>query len=164
MRQNQMFVGNTLLLALVLSGASSGAARTVADRPEIAGPGQEAQERLMERLLDHATAELNLSVEQRDQLERVLRETVERRGELAGRQRELGREIQRALTDPSTDDDGFRRLVDESLALRREGVELLDWQQQRLAEFLTWRQALRFMLMQDRLAQRIEEMRRDRKR
>ena len=86
-----------------------------------------------------------------------------RRADLARRQTALARDIQDALSDPSTADAAFRDLVDRNMALRREGVELLQWQQGRLAGFLTSRQSLRFMLMQDRLAQRIEEMRRARR-
>ncbi len=40
----------------------------------------------------------------------------------------------------------------------------MHWQQQRLTDVLTPRQSLRFMLLQERLAQRIEAMRRERRR
>jgi hypothetical protein len=123
---------------------------------------QQAQERLIERFLDHATTELNLTVEQRDNLGVVLRETMDRRGQLAREQAQLRREIGEALSDPTTGDGTFRRLSDEVLDVKRQEVELLGWQEGRLLDVLTARQTLRFMLMQQQLARRIEDMRRER--
>jgi hypothetical protein len=114
--------------------------------------------------LDQATIELNLSEEQHSGLEIVLQETMERRAELARGQSQLRREIMDVLSEPSTGADEFRRLADASLALKRQEVELLEWQQERLLDVLTPRQSLRFMLLQERLAQRIEAMRRNRAR
>ena len=156
MRGSWQYCGAALVLALV-----SIAAPTDAQVPEV---DQRGQEQLITRLLDHATAELNLSVEQRDRLRGVMVETIGRRRELARRQFQLGREIQAALSNPATTEESFRSLAEANLALRREGADLIQWQQQQLSDFLTARQSLRFLLMQDRLARRIEEMRRNRAR
>lgn len=155
--------GVALLLALVLAGVETTLAQSPngVRNPE---PDQEAQGRLIQRLLDHATAELNLSADQRARLQEVLVETMERRQELERHQGQLAHEIQRALSDPTSGEEEFRRLADEKVAVGRQNVELGEWQQARLAEFLTSRQLLRFMLMQERLAQRIQEMRRNRRR
>ena len=114
--------------------------------------------------LDQATIELNLTEDQRSGLEVVLRETMERRAELARSQSQLRREITDGLSDPSTGGDEFRRLADASVALKQQEVELLRWQQGRLLDVLTPRQSLRFMQLQERLAQRIEAVRRNRAR
>ncbi len=134
--------------------------------PDEEGPGETPQqaERLIQMFLDHATAELNLTVEQRAGLEVALRETMARRVELSRDQFQLRRRIGETLANPASGDDDFRRLSEASLALKRREVELLHWQQQRLTQVLTPRQALRFMLLQERLAQRIEAMRRERAR
>ena len=148
-----------LLLSLSLAGASAVSAQ---DPPGRGTNPQQAQQRVIEMFLDHATAELNLTAEQRSGLEVALRETMDRRGELARNHQQLRREIRDALSDPATADDEFRRLAAASLMLKRQEVELLDWQQNRLLEELTPRQSLRFMLLQEQLAQRIQAMRRER--
>jgi hypothetical protein len=148
-----------LLLSLSLAGASAVSAQ---DAPGRGTNPQQAQQRVVEMFLDHATAELNLTAEQRSGLEVALQETMDRRGELARNQQQLRREIRDALSDPETADDEFRRLADASLMLKRQEVELLGWQQDRLLEELTPRQSLRFMLLQEQLAQRIQAMRRER--
>ncbi len=125
---------------------------------------QQAHQQLIDRFLDHATVELDLSEEQRSGLEAVLQQTLQRRSELARSQAQLRREIMDALSDPSTGPDEFRRLGDASLALKGREAELLGWQQGQLLDVLTPRQSLRFMLLQERLAQRIEAMRRNRAR
>lgn len=132
--------------------------------PDEEGPGGTPQqaERLIQMFLDHATAELNLTVDQRSGLEVALRETMARRVELSRAQFQLRRQIGETLANPASGDDEFNRLSEASLALKRKEVELLHWQQQRLSQVLTPRQALRFMLLQERLAQRIEAMRRER--
>lgn len=142
----------TLLMALGAVGLAS------AQEPD--APPNEG--RLMEMFLDHATRELDLTTEQRTGLRRVLQETFARRALLAREARELRHGIQDALSDPETDDAAFQRLSAAILDLKRRELELLDWQRDRLAEVLRSRQALRFMLMQEQLAQRIESMRRDR--
>lgn len=154
--------GAALLSVLPLVGAPHASAQSAV---EAAGRGealQQGQERLIKMFLDQATMDLNLSPEQRGRLEEVLRETMDRRGELARRQFKLHREIREALSDPATDDDRFRRLTEAVLTAKQEEVELLGWQRGRLHEVLTPRQTLRFLLLQQQLAQRIEGMRRKR--
>lgn len=147
------------LLLLLWIGVSSASAQTVSRSAGRGAWPQGGQERLIEIFLDHATAELNLTLEQRTQLGVVLSETMDRRAELARTQFQLHREIREALSNPATEDDQFRRLTDAILAVKRQEVDLLDWQEGRLLEVLTPRQTLRFMMLQQQLAQRIEEMR-----
>jgi Spy/CpxP family protein refolding chaperone len=152
------------LLMLALVGAMAAWAQNAPAPDGRGNTPQEGQERLIKTFLDHATVELNLTEEQRSGLEGVMRESMQRRGELSRNQVRLRREIMDALANPSTGDGEFNRLAESSLQLKRREVELMHWQQQRLTEVLTPRQALRFMLMQERLAQRIEAMRRNRNR
>jgi hypothetical protein len=153
-----------LILASALAGAGPAFSQAAADRGAREGRPQQGQERLIKTFLDHATAELNLDVEQRDGLEQVLRETMDRRGELARSQAQLRRAIREALSDPATADEDFQRLAGSILDVRREEIELLDWQEGRLLEVLTPRQTLRFMLIQQQLAQRIDDVRKNRNR
>lgn len=143
----------------VLLGASTASAQ---GNPPRGGAGQQEvdQERLMERFLDLATTELNLSAEQRDQLGVVLQEASERRRGLGRRQMQLRRDISQALADPTTEASEFTRLAERFLTLQHEGLEIQEWQRDRVLEVLTPRQTLRFMLLQERLARRIQEMRR----
>ena len=151
-------------LAAVAPAAPAAPAAAQQNRQRRVSPGQtrEVQARLTRRFLDHATSELNLSVKQRGDLESVLQETMKRRRGLAERQFRLRREIREALSDPSTGDGEFRRLAEEATATRRRELELLEWQNERLAEVLTPRQALRFVIMQERLARQVQNMRRGR--
>ncbi len=153
-----------LALALALAGPPPVLSQTTGQprgQERSAPPGQE---RVIDMFLDHATAELNLTVEQRAGLDRVLRETMGRRAELGAAQAQVRRQVREALSDPATGDDEFRRLAGAILDVRRQEIELLDWQEDRLFEVLTPRQTLRFMLLQQQLAQRVEEMRRERNR
>lgn len=153
-----------LPLMLALAFASTASAQNAGEPAADRELPQQAQERLIEVFLDQATIELNLTEDQRSGLEVVLRETMERRAELARSQSQLRREITDALSDPSTGDDEFQQLADASVALKQQEVELLRWQQRRLLDVLAPRQSLRFMLLQERLAQRIEAVRRNRAR
>ena len=153
-----------LALAVALAGPSPGLSQQAARPRGQDRSTQEGQERVIEMFLDHATAELDLTVEQRAGLEGVLRETMSRRTELAQAQAQLRRRIREALSDPATPDQDFGLLAREILDVRRREIELLDWQEGRLLEVITPRQTLRFMLLQQQLAQRVEAMRRDRNR
>ncbi len=158
-------MGSPIRLAIALCsfavvlGASTASAQ---GNPPRGGAGQQEvdRERLIERFLDLATTELNLSAEQRDQLGVVLREASERRRGLGRRQMQLRRDISQALADPTTEASEFTRLAERFLTLQHEGLEIQEWQRDRVLEVLTPRQTLRFMLLQERLARRIQEMRR----
>jgi hypothetical protein len=153
-----------LALAAALAGPSPVISQQAAQPRGQDRSTQHGQERVIQMFLDHSTTELDLTVEERAGLERVLRETMSRRTELARSQAQLRRRIREALSDPATPDEDFRRLAGEILAVRRKEIELLDWQEGRLFEVITPRQTLRFMLLQQQLAQRVEAMRRDRNR
>ena len=90
----------------------------------------------------------------------VLQEASERRRGLGRRQMQLRRDISQALADPTTEASEFTRLAERFLTLQHEGLEIQEWQRDRVLEVLTPRQTLRFMLLQERLARRIQEMRR----
>lgn len=163
MKRIPIFWASAALWMAVLATVAPAAAQQRPQRRVSPGQTQEAQARLTRRFLDHATSELNLSVEQRGGLESVLQETMKRRRELAERQFRLRRQIREALSDPSTEDGEFRRLAEEATAIKRQELELLEWQNGRLAEVLTPRQALRFSIMQERLARQVQSMRRGRR-
>lgn len=145
------------LLALLIGPAPEGLAQ---DREGEATNQRMQEGRLVERFLDLATMELNLSVEQREALVRIMEETSQRRRDLGRAETQLRRDIQRALSDPATQSETFARLIERRFELQARGLELQRWQQERIAQALTPRQTLRFMLMQERLAQRVEAMRR----
>jgi hypothetical protein len=151
-----------LVVALPLLSGAVAFGQAVSRPAGRSGNVQQAQDRLIERFLEHATTELDLTAEQRDNLRVVLRETMDRRGRLARDQAQLRREIGEALSDPTTNDETFRRLSNEVLDVKRQEVELLGWQERQLLDVLTARQTLRFMLMQQQLARRIEDLRRER--
>lgn len=151
------------MLALALAGPPPAHSQSSAQaRGQDSAP--QGQERVIKMFLDHATAELDLTVEQRAGVERVLRETMTRRAELARSQARLRREVREALSDPSTADQEFQRLAGGILEVRRREIDLLEWQEGRLLEVITPRKTLRFMLLQQELAQRVEAMRRERSR
>ena len=87
---------------------------------------------------------------------------AERRSALGRGQRELQGAIQSALADPATQEEQFAQFSQRMLELQREGLQLQVWQRERLLEILNPRQVLRFMLLQEHLVRRIEEMRENR--
>jgi hypothetical protein len=148
------------VLALAVASPSPVLSQSAAQPPGPERSARQGQDRVIEMFLDHATAELDLTAEQRGDLEGVLRETLARRRDLAQSQARLRRQIREALADPTTDEREFRRLAGAILDVRRQEIELLEWQEGRLLEVMSPRQTLRFMLLQQQLAQRVEAMRR----
>lgn len=136
-----------LVMTVVLPGAA------------LPASAQEPGRRLKERFLDHATAELALSSQQRDRLSGLFDRVMERRRELAREQFQLRRRISEALSEPSTPDQDFSRLSARIAELKRAEADLIEWQRGEVAAVLSPRQALRFFLLQQRLAERIEAAR-----
>jgi Spy/CpxP family protein refolding chaperone len=120
---------------------------------------QQGHQRLRQRFMDVATEQLDLSERQRAEVGRIFDGTMERRMELVRDQTELQRRIMAALRDPATQDADFRRLVERITELKRREVELLEWQQSQLSRVLEPRQTLRFLLLQQRVAERIQRAR-----
>lgn len=123
-------------------------------------PAQQSGRPLKERFLDHATAELALSSDQRDRLDELFDRAMERRRDLVREQFQLRRQISEALSDPSTPDLEFTRLSARIAELKQAEADLIEWQRNELSTILRPRQALRFFLLQQRLAERIQDARR----
>lgn len=123
---------------------------------------QEAGARLKARFLDHVTTELDLDREQREALEEIFDRTIERRRQLARDGLALRGRIRDALSRPTTPDETFRELTEALIQQRIREAESLSWQREELARILTPRQTLRFILMQQRVARRVENALRNR--
>lgn len=120
-----------------------------------AAHSQEAGGALEARFLDYATAQLDLNTEQRAGLSRVVRQTMERRRDLVRRRLELRRRVRAALADPSADPSDFKRLTEDIAHLKRDEADLIDWQRRELGDVLDPRQTLRFLMMEQRMAERV---------
>ena len=149
-----------IVAGLALAPWAGPAAR--AQEQDTARAGAEADRRaaLLRRFFDGMARELDLSPEQRAQLEPEMRAMQEERAALLREQRELRREMQEAARRGELDDETARRLLDRAAQLKAREAELWRRDQERLGRTLSPRQRLRLLMMQERMAQRVQQMRR----
>lgn len=114
---------------------------------------------LMHRFLDRASRELDLSEEQRQKLVQEFRGIHERRRGLVSEQAQLRRELHELASRDAVTDEEARRLLGRAAQLKAREAELWRQEQEQIGHVLTPRQQLRFLIMQERFAQRVHEMR-----
>lgn len=162
MRWTMGFVA--LALTLAAPAAAKGQPDTVrslrAPRPERAGPGEaELRERLMDRFLGHASRELELTAEQEQRLRREYGEIQAKRRSLIREQREVRRRLEGLNRGGEASDDEAKQLLRLAAELRAREAELWREEQERIGRVLTPGQQARFLMMQERFAERVRAMR-----
>ena len=122
------------------------------ERPEL-------ERQLRERFEGMVARELGLDPGTAAQLREVSAEFVEPRRELSRRQRQL--QMRMRSTGTILSEDRAREVLDELVAVKRDEVDLLKMEQERLLEILTPPQLVRFYSLREQFAQRIQRLRRD---
>lgn len=101
--------------------------------------------------------ELQLDSEQQALLAEVLRDYAASRGEILPRRMQVEREIRRTLSQPGSEDEA-RRLIIEARTLREREAALRVQEEERLLEFLQPSQVLRLQFLRDQFGNRIRSL------
>jgi Spy/CpxP family protein refolding chaperone len=145
-----------LLAVLVLLAAIAGPAD--AQRPGAAR--RDTLERSVRQALARRVQQvLGATDDQMRRLEPINRRFEAERRTLLLEERGTRGELRAALQAPTPDEALVGRLLDRLFALQRRRLDLLDREQRELAAVLTPSQRARYLVMQDEVRRRVEEMR-----
>src|SRR5688572_19920864 len=151
-------LGFALLFVLVSRDA-------IAQRPPAGGPPTERRQQL-ERQLRERTGEvvkrrLGLTDAQMSRLQATNRQFEQQRMALFVRERETRRALrQEVMASERANESKVAQLIDETLALERQRLDLLQNEQRELAKFLTPVQRAKLLGLQAELRRRSQDMRR----
>lgn len=147
-------------LALVVGAALALALPAGAQR---VAPGRQAQEqRLRQALGNVVRRQLDLSDEQAQQLVRVSSGFERERRQLLVREREVRQLVREEMLNETPDQQRVARSIDRMLGIQKERLAIVEREQAELAKFLTPVQRAKYLVLQDQLRKRLEEMRKQR--
>ncbi len=157
-------------IAALVGALAAGSARAQQDTAR-AGPAQpgparvqeEREERLraevMRRFLEHASRELDLTEEQRRELAAELQGMHERRRALFREQREVRWQLDELARSVRGEDAEAQQLLRRTAELKGREAELWRDEQERIGRILKPHQQVRFLMMQERFAERVRALR-----
>ena len=155
-----------LIAALVITATFADAAQAGAQRVEgeRANPRREALERkLSTRTAEVIKRRLELTDAQMTRLQATNRQFEEQRRALLTRERETRVALRREMTaDGSANQSRISELLDLTLQLERQRLDLIQNEQRELAKFLTPVQRAKLLGFQTELRRRTQDMRRKR--
>ena len=154
-------ISNTRFSLIVLLGLSVSTA-TGAQEPPRGGdrPKREMlEQRLRERTGEIVRRRLELTDDQMRQLQAANRQFEQQRGTLLMREREMRRELRGQLMLEKPDQNRVAELLDQTMQLERQRLELVQSEQRELAKFLTPVQRAKLFGIQAELRRRAQEMR-----
>lgn len=148
-----------LLLPSMLFGATFAIAQPPQGAPD--NPRRQALEReLMMRTGEIVRRRLELNDDQMRRLQATNRQFEEQRGALLRRDRETRQALRREiLSGDSANQDRVAQLLDQTLIIERQRIELVQTEQRELAKFLTPVQRARLLAVQSELRMRTQELR-----
>lgn len=152
---------SALIRAAALAGVIIVATTTLeAQTPGPDNPRREMlEQRLRERTGDIVRRRLGLSDDQMRQLQSTNRQFEQRRSALIMRERELRRELRTQVVSETPDQNRVSQLLDQTMQLERQRLDLVQNEQRELAKFLTPVQRARLLAIQMELRRRTQEMR-----
>lgn len=150
----------SVMPALMLAVIAGDAAAQRPDGPP--GPRREALERqLGERTAEVVQRRLGLEDEQMRRLQATNRQFQEQRMALFAREREARQALRREMAaDDKADQSRVAQLLDQTLLLERQRLDLIQSEQRELAKFLTPVQRAKLLGIQTELRRRTQDMRR----
>lgn len=140
------------LLAAVVSAGTLEAQVRRGDPP----PREQMERRVQQRFQERVAAELGLDAEQRDRLAAVAADFQGERRELVRRDMQLRRRL--GTTGTLLSDEQARTALDEMLLIQEAEAALLGREQERLLEFLSPGQVVRFFTLRGELADQIRRL------
>lgn len=133
---------------------------TAAERPGQMDPREDQlRDRLLNRFLERASRELELSADQEARLRAEFGEIQEKRRSLIREQRDVRRRLERMSREEQGNDAEAQQLLARAAELKAREAQLWREEQERIGRVLTPRQQARFLMMQERFAERVREMR-----
>ena len=144
-----------------LALAASTAAAAQAQRPEAGdNPRREMlEQRLRERTGEMVRRRLQLNDDQMKQLQATNRQFEQQRGALLMREREMRRDLRGQLMLEKPDQNRVGQLLDQTMQLERQRLDLVQNEQRELAKFLTPVQRAKLFGIQNELRRRAQELR-----
>jgi len=142
-----------LLLALMPAAAN-------AQQPPRGNPQQDRaglQRAIVQRFMEHVTYELGLDLPTRMKLEQHIRQSGERRRQLAQSTGDLRARMMRSSRDSTTPDSEFRKMLAETSALRQREEDLWKQDMDDLSKILTPRQHARYVFLWLRFQEQVRE-------
>jgi periplasmic protein CpxP/Spy len=150
------------LLALTITGF----AQVLGAQGQAPPPGPNPRREMLEQRLRERTGEivqrrLQLSDAQMKQLQATNRQFEQQRGSLLMREREVRHELRtQILSGDKADQQKVGQLLDQTMQLERQRLELMQNEQRELAKFLTPVQRAKLFGLQNELRRRTQELRR----
>lgn len=129
-----------------------------AQNPQMNARRQMLQGQIVQRFMDHVSTQLALDAGTRARLEQQMRQSGDRRRQLARNTADLRRDLMVAIRDSSTSDAEINRLLGQMTGLRQQEQDLWKSDQDALARILTPRQRARFVFMWLRFNEQIRDM------
>ena len=148
-------------LALVAVAALAIAAPARAQQQ--AAPARQAQEqRLRQALGNVVRRQLDLTDQQAERLIQVSSGFERDRRQLQVRERETRQLVREEMLNESPDQARVARGIERMLEIQKQRVAIVEREQAELAKFLTPVQRAKYLVLQDQLRKRLEDMRRQR--
>ena len=127
-------------------------------------PGQNPRREMLEQRLRERTGEivqrrLQLTDDQMKQLQATNKQFEARRTDLITREREIRRDLRMQMMSEKPDQDKVSQLLDQTMQLERQRLDLVQNEQRELAKFMTPVQRAKLFAIQTELRRRTQEMR-----
>ncbi len=151
--------GRWIRAALLVAALSAPVAVT-AQRPRVAVDRTEMEQRVRARFGDMVRAELGLTQDQRERVDRMVDSFQDEQRALIERQITLRRRFDQASSAARSEDDA-RSLLREMAAVREEEARLFNAEMDGLLEVLSPSQVLRFYELREDLMDRVRRLRQD---
>jgi Spy/CpxP family protein refolding chaperone len=146
-----------LVTAVIALAASSGAAQPVRGaNPN--PPRPELEQQFRQRLAKLAQTRIGLSDTQMAQLEQSTARYAPQLSELAKQERETRRQLRLELTATQPNQQHVSDLLDSSLRLQQQRLNLIQAEQKDLARFMTPVQRARYIALQQQFRRRTQEL------
>lgn len=124
--------------------------------------GEQLRHRLMDGFLDHASKELELTEDQTRRLHQEFREIQGKRRSLIREQRAVRLRLEALNQEGRASDAEASQLLQRAAELKEREAALWREEQERIGRVLTPAQQARFLVLQERFAERVRRMREDR--
>jgi protein CpxP len=148
---------SVLVVAVVALAASSGSAQPV--RGAKGSPARpELEQQFRQRLAKLAQTRIGLSDAQMAQLEQSTARYAPQLSELAKQERETRRQLRVELTATQPNQQHVSDLLDASLRLQQQRINLIQAEQKDLARFMTPVQRARYIALQQQFRRRTQEL------
>jgi protein CpxP len=151
---NRSFALGVVILAL--SGSASFA--QVANTPAAGGNRPALEQQFRQRVAKLAQQRLELTDAQMAQLQQSNARFAPQLNQIVAQERETRRQLRLELTSPTPNQQHVGVLLDQSLQLQRQRIDLVGLEQKDLARFMTPVQRARYVALQQQFRRRAQEL------